>query len=716
MEHNPIFETAVDFINKTSRSVFLTGKAGTGKTTFLKYIRENTKKKTIVVAPTGVAAINAGGVTMHSMFQLPLGPFVPGGNKSADGNATDKYSLFKNLRLSQEKRDIVRDVDLVIIDEVSMVRCDTLDAMDAILRYIRRKPNKVFGGVQMLFIGDLFQLPPVVPNEEWSLLKDFYQSQFFFHSRAIQECNVIYIELKKIYRQSDQRFIDILNRVRHGAPEDNDLSVLNKRLHVKPDPEKYYVTLTSHNYKADRINQEELRKLTGKTFEYKGEVQGDFPDKVLPTDVMLQLKVGAQIMFIRNDNSEDRRYFNGKLATVTRIDNEGVFVNFKDDDRELLLEKDTWENMRYSYNASEAKINEEKIGSFSQYPVRLAWAITIHKSQGLTFDYAIIDAGESFASGQVYVALSRCRSLEGIILTSPLSRKNISTDERVLAFAREEKNFDDVLKVLGEEQELYSNSQLVSVFDVALLMDSVENHGRHVKEKLAGNKIANSFAAALTDQIRFVEKISLKFQLELESLLREKEVKKIEDRTTKAIEYFQKTIASEIIKSIDDHAISLKGMRGASKYLRRIHAVRKDVISFSNQLRSARYGERYFNLENVIIDKAPEVFLRKKRKKGDTVLETLKMIEAGKSVTEICAERGLVRSTIEEHLVRLVIRGKVDIDKVVSADKLGRIQDAIDKLNSNSVSQLKQRLGSDYSFGEIRAVIGYLELASTSKK
>ncbi|MEO5602883.1 MAG: AAA family ATPase, partial [Cyclobacteriaceae bacterium] len=350
MHDNPLFSTAADFVNNTSRHIFLTGKAGTGKTTFLKYIKENTHKKCVVVAPTGVAAINAGGVTMHSFFQLPLGPFVPINSKYSAEGFTDQYTLFKNIRISEEKRALFRDLELLIIDEVSMVRCDMLDAVDAILRYFRKVPHVPFGGVQVLYIGDLFQLPPVMPDTQWSILREYYSSPFFFHSKVVEEASMVYIELKKIYRQNQQSFIDILNRIRNNETTEADLQILNARRGAIAQDAQHYITLTTHNYKADKINADELMKLNSKLFEFKGMVEGDFPEKTLPTETLLQLKEGAQIMFIRNDKSEERRYFNGKIATVKKIGKEEIRVVFGDSQEELLLEKETWNNIRYSYN------------------------------------------------------------------------------------------------------------------------------------------------------------------------------------------------------------------------------------------------------------------------------------------------------------------------------------------------------------------------------
>lgn len=326
----------------------------------------------------------------------------------------------------------------MIIDEVSMVRCDMLDAIDTILRHFRRQPMLPFGGVQVVYIGDLFQLPPVIPQQEWNILQNYYESPFFFQAKVIKEVPPLYIELKKIYRQNEQYFIDILNRVRNNVPEAADLQELNKRYNpsFNPPAGEKFITLTTHNYKADVINAAALKKLTGKLHVFRAEIKGEFSDKALPTDLNLQLKEGAQVMFIKNDSGNERRYYNGKLAIVKKVTNDEILVSFNNGEEDLKMEKETWKNIRYSYNKENDHIEEEELGSFVQYPIRLAWAITIHKSQGLTFEKAVIDAGASFAAGQVYVALSRCTSLAGLVLHSRVSPGAIATDERVIAFAQ----------------------------------------------------------------------------------------------------------------------------------------------------------------------------------------------------------------------------------------------------------------------------------------
>ncbi|HET7897380.1 MAG TPA: helicase, partial [Flavisolibacter sp.] len=422
----------------------------------------------VIVAPTGVAAINAGGVTMHSFFQLPFGPFVPASlnNYSSSGQATDKHSLFKNIFFTGSKRELLQELELLIIDEVSMVRCDMLDAMDTILRHFRRQYNVPFGGVQVLYIGDMFQLPPVIPQQEWSILQEYYNSPFFFDAQVLKESPPLYIELKKIYRQNEQHFIDILNRVRNNEPQREDLEELNGRYipAFNPPPGEKYITLTTHNRKADVINEAELKKLPGKLYTFTAEISGEFSDKALPTEFNLQLKEGAQVMFIKNDSGTERRYYNGKLATVKKISGEEITVSFNDGD-DVKLEKEEWKNIRYNYDKEKNDIEEEELGSFKQYPVRLAWAITIHKSQGLTFEKAVIDAGASFAAGQVYVALSRCTSLEGLVLHSRIFANAISTDRRVLEFASREEDDEALQALLREEKEKFQAEMMVKTFN-----------------------------------------------------------------------------------------------------------------------------------------------------------------------------------------------------------------------------------------------------------
>lgn len=712
-DDNPLFSTAADFVNNTSRHIFLTGKAGTGKTTFLKYIKDNTRKRCVVVAPTGVAAINAGGVTMHSFFQLPLGPFIPAGDRLAGEGITDQHTLFSNIRVSEEKRELYRDLELLIIDEVSMVRCDMLDAVDSILRYFRRMPHTPFGGVQVLYIGDLFQLPPVVREADWSLLRQYYASPFFFHSRVVGQAPPVYIELKKIYRQSQQAFIDILNRIRNDNATDEDLRTLNARRAAQPVPGVKYITLTTHNYRADLINADELQKLGGAVFQFKGAVEGDFPEKTLPTDVVLELKEGAQVMFIRNDKSEERRYYNGKLATVSRIGQEEVRVVLADSHEELILEKETWDNIRYSYNREKESIDEEKLGSFTQFPIRLAWAITIHKSQGLTFTNAVIDAGDSFAPGQVYVALSRCTSLDGLILRSKIVPSSISTDPLVLDFARKEADVESLSGLLHRDKLEFQNEQLTKTFDLLKLEAGFSSYADSLPgKKIPGVKEALTNARAIVARLEELQKVVVKFQQQMNELLKENQEEKLKERVQKAIAYFSKSLGEEVLNPMDKHLASLKDARKVTKYVKLVRQLRNAVARKINIIQKVQYGEVVFNPSavEVVVAEAADIPRRMKRdEKGSSARETLSMLRSGLKPAEIAKNRGLALSTIEAHMALLIKSGKIGIHECMEADRVNDILETIRQLQAQSISPVKQRLGDAFSYGEIRAVMTHLQ-------
>lgn len=425
VERNEIFDLAYRFITETQESIFLTGKAGTGKTTFLKYLREHSSKNMIVAAPTGVAAINAGGVTLHSLFQLPLHPFLPTEN--------NRQQLLQNIRYQKQRIQLLRKMELLVIDEISMVRCDVLDAIDTILRSVRRDHSAPFGGVQILFIGDLFQLPPVAKREEWdNLLSSYYTSPFFFDSKAVKEQTPLLIELTKIYRQKEQSFVDLLNKVRNNYMNEDDYEVLNSRFipGFHPSAEQKFITLTSHNNQSDTINQVKLQKLHTASFTYKARIEGDFPENIFPAEQELVLKEGTQVMFIKNDIT-NKKYFNGKIGVISKLEKETITVNC--DGEDIVVAEETWDNIKYTLNRADEKLEQHIQGRFFQYPLRLAWAITIHKSQGLTFDNVMIDAASSFSSGQVYVALSRCTSLEGIVLLSKIPSTAIHSNQQVVA-------------------------------------------------------------------------------------------------------------------------------------------------------------------------------------------------------------------------------------------------------------------------------------------
>jgi ATP-dependent exoDNAse (exonuclease V) alpha subunit len=406
----------LQFINQTQQSVFLTGKAGTGKTTLLREIIQTTHKNTVVVAPTGIAALNAGGVTIHSMFQLPFGGFIPE-NSSPHFDQYSKFetkaTLRRNFKMSGLKKTVIKNMELLIIDEVSMLRPDLLDAIDCVLQSVRKK-SQPFGGVQALFIGDLLQLPPVIKDDEWRTLKNYYSGKFFFHSHFVQQNPPLYVELSKIFRQTDEKFISVLNNLRNNRITTADMTILNE--FVKPNfdlkANEGYITLTTHNAKADNMNAQALKDLQGELFTYPATIVDDFPEKIFPVEHNLQLKVGAQIMFIKNDLSLEKRFFNGKMGIIKSLAKEEIVVHFPDDNKTIEVERYEWENIRYKIDDNTKEIEDEILGTFTHYPIKLAWAITVHKSQGLTFDKAALDVSQVFMPGQAYVALSRLRSLD----------------------------------------------------------------------------------------------------------------------------------------------------------------------------------------------------------------------------------------------------------------------------------------------------------------
>jgi hypothetical protein len=472
MEINESFQLATDFIQYTHANVFLTGNAGTGKTTFLKHCKNNSLKNTAIVAPTGVAAMNAGGTTIHSFFQLPFTPYIPG-QRGFNNNQTfnDKNSLNAMLRINAERREVMQQLELLIIDEISMVRCDVLDAIDVVLQFVRNNHTQPFGGVQVLLIGDLYQLPPVVKDEEWQILSPYYNSPFFFNSKVIEKDAPVYVSLEKIYRQNDPVFVDLLNQVRNNKMTENGFELLHERYlpNLIPSKDEHFITLTTHNHKADAINTAALVEIKSKQEIFSAIVEGDFYEKSYPAEAELKLKVGAQVMFIKNDTEKIRRYFNGKIGIIEKMEDDNIFVLCDGEQFPIEVKKEKWRNIQYALDKKTNKVEENEIGSFTQFPLRLAWAITIHKSQGLTFEKAIIDAGSAFAPGQVYVALSRCTKLEGIILHSKIMSSGLKSDTRIDAFSSNQKTTSAQMLELADAKKDYQQNILLNLFDFTII-------------------------------------------------------------------------------------------------------------------------------------------------------------------------------------------------------------------------------------------------------
>ena len=545
---NPELSLAFDFLEKTAENVFLTGKAGTGKTTFLHHLKKSSPKRMVVLAPTGVAAINAGGVTIHSFFQMPFGPWIPGGRtEPVAGGDFNKGLSAKFHRFSREKLNIIRSVDLIIIDEISMVRADLLDGIDEILRRFRDR-RRPFGGVQLLMIGDIRQLAPVVKEEEREILKPHYDSLFFFGSNALKKSNYVTIELKKVYRQSDPEFIDLLNRVRHADGDPTTLALINKRyfpgMNTKTEG---CIILTTHNYQAKKINEERMNKLPGPFHTFRARIEGEFPEYSYPTDAVLELKRGAQVMFVKNDSSPEKRYFNGKIGKITSIDGDVIYVKCSGNDSTIAVEPESWQNARYGLNKA-GEIVETVIGAFTQYPLKAAWAVTIHKSQGLTFDRVMIDAASAFAHGQVYVALSRCRTLEGLFLTTRLSPRALIKDSSISEFTEKVEANPPDKERLQEAAVVYQHSLVHDLFDFSplarrsgFLLKLLEEN----REKIFPETVDSFQEIDRNIKSRMVD-VALKFNSQIDNLLSgEPEIglnPNLQERIRKAVSYFIDTL------------------------------------------------------------------------------------------------------------------------------------------------------------------------------
>ena len=580
---NQDLQLAFDFVKYTNRNIFLTGKAGTGKTTFLHDLKKSSPKRMIVVAPTGVAAINAAGVTIHSFFQLPFHPYIPSfylpENNPAERSEQKDPAGFK---MSREKVNIIRSLDLLVIDEISMVRADTLDAIDSALRRYKNR-YLPFGGVQLLMIGDLRQLAPVVKDEERGLIEKYYDTPFFFGSRALRSTDYVTVELKHIYRQKDQVFIDLLNKVRDNHVDSEVLSELNKRYEpgFDPDSDGGYITLTTHNYQARTLNDSRLEKLSGKPRSFTAIVKDEFPELSYPNTSELILKVGAHVMFVKNDLSGDKLFFNGKIGKVESFEDDKIVVKCPGDDFPIRVEPAEWQNMKYTLDEETKEIEETVIGTFTQYPLRLAWAITIHKSQGLTFDKAVIDARDAFAHGQVYVALSRCRTLEGLVLSSMISHRSIIDDRTISDFVSVSERNQPGQKELAVSKKAYQQQLLTELFDFTPLLRNLNYSLKVVSEhhaSLLGDPreiLGNAIAGIRADLIE----VSEKFNPQLIGLLNgETDAESnipLQERVKKACDYFSvklETALKEILAGYSvetDNKTVRKSVSGALERVRK---------------------------------------------------------------------------------------------------------------------------------------------------
>ena len=551
------YRLAEEYALQTNRCLFITGKAGTGKTTFLRRLREESPKTMAVVAPTGVAAINAGGMTIHSFFQLPIRTLVP---------TTQSYhQLFTEQRLTQRKRNMLYHLEMLVIDEISMVRADVLDAIDAVLRRYKYRKDMPFGGVQVVMIGDLFQLSPVTRGDDEVAMAKYYAGPYFFQAKVMQELQPIYIELDHVFRQRDEQFVTLLNEVRNNRLSAQSRLLLNSR--YNPDfvnsDDDFHITLTTHNRTADEINERELDKLEGREHVFRADIVKDFPESSYPTDERLTLKVGARVMFVRNDDQKPRRFYNGKIGVVADIDGEQIFVRCEDEDIEV--ERMEWKNIRYREDEETGNITEEILGTFTQVPLRLAWAVTIHKSQGLTFDRVMIDAARAFAAGQVYVALSRCRTLEGIVLSSPLRHVALSNDPNVVGYTQNQPELDAVCRSLPRAQKEYEIQLFSALFDFHRLLTLIEQMRKVVKEAVSFNDETIPFLQQLQPTMAAWQSVCEKFHPQLMRLLLSDDKAMLRQRITAAVQYFSPML-EQTAQDLADHPCRSKNKADVAEF------------------------------------------------------------------------------------------------------------------------------------------------------
>jgi len=740
-------EIAAKFVNYTSKHVFLTGKAGTGKTTFLRKLIQLTHKKAIICAPTGIAAINAAGVTIHSLFQLPFGAFFPDAagniiNQQITFNFNTPRTLAKHLNMQGNKRRLIQELELLVIDEVSMLRADMLDAIDFALRYIRRSKNLPFGGVQLLFIGDLHQLPPVVKNDEWRVMAGFYKSIYFFDALALQNNPPVYIELDKIYRQDDTVFIDLLNNLRNNQITPKDTALLQQHFiqDFKPAADDNYITLTTHNHKADSINRERLTRLKTKSYFFEAKVTGEFNEHAYPNDKSLELKVGAQIMFIKNDMTADKRYYNGKIGVVHHIEKDVVEIELPEDQTVIQISPYTWENVKYKLNEATNEIEENVAGSFVQYPIKLAWAITVHKSQGLTFDKAIIDIGEAFAPGQAYVALSRLRSLRGLVLTSHLRESGLQQDQNIHYFSKTKQPTEVLDQQISAESYDFIRTYLLSAFDLNMVRYYFKEHmqtfdkseAKSTKQRYDEwtmdlykdfqkitatadtfiNQLKNLFAeqtehtlfnvskrvqAAVKYFSPLIKEVSDKFLAQIEAIKEEKQVKTY---LTELLEL--EILIYEQLKKIHKSKALLEAIIDGKEFSKADTDALLNVVEREAQLKKA------ITLKGMALKVKTATEKKKKEPKPDTKLLSFELYNEGKTLNEIAKERGLSQGTIEGHLAYYISTQQLDVTKLVKPNKIKNITEAVESQKTKSMATIREFLGKDYSFGEIKMVLASL--------
>jgi hypothetical protein len=745
-------------VQSTSCHLFLTGRAGTGKTTLLKRILKGTHKKVAVAAPTGIAAINAGGVTLHSLFQLPFGVFIPEMPEGLEAErqaeqqnhapCTTAHQWLSSLKMHRSKRQLIERLELLIIDEVSMLRADMLDAVDAVCRHIRRRREEAFGGLQLLFIGDLYQLPPVVTHRDEALLNSCYDSPYFFSSKVLCKHPPHQVELTKVYRQSDERFIELLNRVRDDQCGPEDMNLLKS--HVQPQfsrsQDDGYIQLTTHNHSSDATNDSFLQSAPGQALKYPATIEGDFPENQYPMALELQLKLGVQVMFVKNDASGEQRYFNGKIGWVSHCSQQGIRVDFKDGSPQVQVEPYRWENKRYALNAETGAVEETVLGSFVQYPLKLAWAITIHKSQGLTFDKAIIDASKAFAPGQVYVALSRLTSLKGLVLTAPLAEKQIQMEPSILEFCRQRLQRHELEELIEREQHNYVQQYSLWAFDFERLSRDLGYHLSSYNKSKARSLKQNyqDWARDLRNDAMPMVRIAEKFSTEIRQILTDSShgaYPKLQERMGKAIGYFEpqfKGFHGRVVAL----ANTLNGEKGSKSYVKELHGVAgiffdqiqsmlkaKAIVAATLEGREVAEGD----MKTLDFEKLQAVSERKSMRsrshspgahasgqnktnahgnataKTPTHLISFELYKKSKDCAVVAKEREFARSTVEGHLAKCISEGLIPISEMLSSEKIEEIMSAFGTVKESGLGAVYRHLDGKYSYAELKYVLAHLK-------
>ncbi|WP_439182204.1 helix-turn-helix domain-containing protein [Carboxylicivirga taeanensis] len=727
------------YINTTNRSVFLTGKAGTGKTTLLHRIKEHTHKNIVVAAPTGIAAINAGGVTLHSLFQLPFGAFMPDNNgmdtarMETLAHFNTPRTLIKNLQMHKVKRNLIKQMELLVIDEVSMLRADLLDAIDLICRHVRRERNTPFGGIQVLFIGDMLQLPPVIKQAEWTYLSQYYKSPYFFDAQVLQQQQPVHIELQKVYRQTDQDFVDLLNHFRDNQVTPADIDLLNQyyRPGFNQENNDGYIQLTTHNAIADAKNKECLAELKGQTYAFKATIKGEFKEQQYPLLPTIEFKKGAQVMFIKNDFSGQQRYFNGKIGTISFISRNEIEVSFSDGTAPVRVEPYTWENKKYTLNKETNEVEEKVVGEFQQFPLKLAWAITVHKSQGLTFDKAIIDVNKAFAAGQIYVALSRLTSLNGLVLLSPIPQQGIAADDSLRSFVEQKMDPNDLAPILKEESQKYFNQFVLQAFDFNDLMLTLHQHVQSYTkdEKRSKKQQYKDWATQLLTDTAPLQNVANSFRAQVHRIIisgGDNYLNLLVERVHKAIAYFQPTIKqchSSIINHIETLG-SQKGMKAYTTELKELaaayYSLSQDMLKAKKLLESSQNGldVNKEDIEQPDLSRQTEASAKKpaaakdkaiKPPKVASYLVTCALYKQGHGVDSIVSERGLVQTTIESHLAKCIQENILSLNDFVDFESREAIQKGIKASKGKGLSEIRETLKRNYSYAEIKYVLAWMQ-------